>query len=106
MSDENFVSSSYSPEEGVIKSHNCVLFYKPGTEGDENHTPDSNLIELSTKILKVKRLEEISTCYNNNHVEKTAFFQCMDKDEKMKCFLEESSSEQDSGSGNNEVIVC
>ncbi|XP_035882496.1 myosin light chain kinase family member 4 isoform X5 [Phyllostomus discolor] len=90
-------------EEGVIKSHNSVLIYKSGTEEDENHTPDSNLIELSTKILKVKRLEEITTCYNSNHREKMAFFQCMDKDEKMKCFLEESSSEQDSGSGNNEA---
>lgn len=105
MSDKNFVSFPYSPEEGVIKSHNCVLIYKSGAEGDESHTPDSNLIELSTKIVKVKRLEEITTCYDSNHLEKMAFFQCMDKDENMKCFLEESSSEQDSGSGNNEVIV-
>ncbi|XP_053526539.1 myosin light chain kinase family member 4 isoform X2 [Artibeus jamaicensis] len=97
------MSSYKCPEEGAIKSHNCVLIYKSGTEGDENHTPDSNLIKLSTKILKVKRLEEIATCYNSNHLEKMAFFQCMDEDEKMKCVLEESSSEQDSGSENNEA---
>ncbi|XP_036208082.1 myosin light chain kinase family member 4 isoform X1 [Myotis myotis] len=54
-------------------------------------------------MLKVKRLEEITTCYNSNRLEKAAFFQCMEKVEKMKCFLEESSSEQDSRSGNNEA---
>ncbi|ELK38542.1 Myosin light chain kinase family member 4 [Myotis davidii] len=54
-------------------------------------------------MLKVKRLEEITTCYNSNCLEKAAFFQCMEKVEKMKCFLEESSSEQDSRSGNNEA---
>ncbi|XP_045697598.1 myosin light chain kinase family member 4 isoform X2 [Phyllostomus hastatus] len=102
-SGQNYKMSYKCSEEGVIKSHNSVLIYKSGTEEDENHTPDSNLIELSTKILKVKRLEEITTCYNSNHREKMAFFQCMDKDEKMECFLEESSSEQDSGSGNNEA---
>ncbi|XP_036925769.1 myosin light chain kinase family member 4 isoform X5 [Sturnira hondurensis] len=97
------MSSYICPEEGAIKSHNCLLIYQSETEGDENHTPDSNLIELSTKILKVKRLEEITTCYDSNHLEKMAFFQCVDKDEKMKCLLEESSSEQDSGSENNEA---
>ncbi|XP_023607136.1 myosin light chain kinase family member 4 [Myotis lucifugus] len=54
-------------------------------------------------MLKVKRLEEITTCYNSNRLEKVAFFQCMEKVEKMKCFLEESSSEQDSRSGTNEA---
>lgn len=106
ISDENSVSFLCSQEEGAIKSHNCILIYKSGTEGDEHNTPDSHFIGLTTKMLKVKRLEEITTCYNSNRLEKTAFFQCMEKVEKMKCFLEESSSEQDSRSGNNEVIVC
>ncbi|XP_019607952.2 myosin light chain kinase family member 4 isoform X2 [Rhinolophus sinicus] len=54
-------------------------------------------------MLKVKRLEEINTCYNSKHLEKMAFFQCMEEIEKVKCFLEESSSEQDSKSGKNEA---
>nr|XP_035943171.1 uncharacterized protein LOC118532602 isoform X1 [Halichoerus grypus] len=87
---------------GTLKAHDCVLIYKSGTEGDENHTPDSNFIGLTTKMLKVKRLEEINTCYNSNKLEEMAFFQCMEKVEKVKCFLEESSSEQESRSGKNE----
>uniref|UniRef100_A0A8C7EPU8 Myosin light chain kinase family member 4 n=1 Tax=Neovison vison TaxID=452646 RepID=A0A8C7EPU8_NEOVI len=54
-------------------------------------------------MLKVKRLEEINTCYNSNELEKMAFFHCMEKVEKVKCFLEESSSEQDTRSGKNEA---
>ncbi|XP_045667649.1 myosin light chain kinase family member 4 isoform X1 [Ursus americanus] len=96
--------SSYTcQEEGTLKAHDCVLIYKSETEGDENHTPDGNLIGLTTKMLKVKRLEEIDTCYNSNKLEKMAFFHCMEKVEKVKCFLEESSSEQDSRSGKNEA---
>ncbi|KAM7099054.1 myosin light chain kinase family member 4 isoform 1-T1 [Molossus nigricans] len=52
---------------------------------------------------KVKRLEEIPTCHDSDCLEKVAFFQCMEKVEKMRCFLEESSSEQASSSGNNEA---
>lgn len=59
---------------------------------------------LTTKMLKVKRLEEINPYYNSNHLEKMAFFQCADKVEKVKCFLEESSSEQESRSEKNEVV--
>ncbi|XP_016011977.1 myosin light chain kinase family member 4 isoform X1 [Rousettus aegyptiacus] len=58
---------------------------------------------LTTKMLKVKRLEEINPYYNSNHLEKMAFFQCADKVEKVKCFLEESSSEQESRSEKNEA---
>ncbi|KAM8791441.1 myosin light chain kinase family member 4 isoform 2-T2 [Rhynchonycteris naso] len=53
-------------------------------------------------MLKVKRLEEITTCYHSNYLKKMALFQCMEKVEKMKCFLEERASEQSSGSGINE----
>ncbi|XP_041626812.1 myosin light chain kinase family member 4 isoform X2 [Vulpes lagopus] len=96
--------SSYTcQEEGTLKAHDCVLIYKSETEGDENHTPDSNLIGLTTRMLKVKRLEEMNTCYNSNKLEKMAFFHCMEKVEKVKCFLEENSSEQDSRSGKNEA---
>ncbi|XP_058410027.1 myosin light chain kinase family member 4 [Diceros bicornis minor] len=95
------MSSYKCEEEGTLRSHSCVLIYKSEAKGDENHTPDSNLIGLTTKMLKVKRLEEADTCYNSNQLEKMAFFQCMKKVEK--CFLEESSSEQDSRSGKNEA---
>ena len=56
-------------------------------------------------MLKVKRLEEISTCYHGDQMEKMAFFQCMEEVEKVKCILEESSSEQDARSGKSEVTV-
>ncbi|XP_060045140.1 myosin light chain kinase family member 4 isoform X2 [Erinaceus europaeus] len=96
--------SSYNcQEEGTIKSHECVLIYKAESEGDGNHSADNNLIGLTTKVFTVKKLEEINTCYNSNGLEKMTIFQCMDKVEKVKCFLEESSSEQDSRSGKNEA---
>ncbi|XP_066233030.1 myosin light chain kinase family member 4 isoform X3 [Saccopteryx leptura] len=98
------MSSYKCQEESAAPSHDCVLIYKSGTTGEEACTPDSsNFIGLTTKMLKVKRLEEITTCYHSNHLEKMAFFQCMEKVEKMKCFLEERPSEQSSGSGINEA---
>jgi myosin-light-chain kinase len=100
------VSFLYSQEKGTLKTHDCVLIYESETEGEENYTPDNSLIRLTTKMLKVKRLEEINSCYSSNQLEKMAFFQCMGEVEKMKCFLEENCSDQDSRSGQNEVIVC
>ncbi|XP_007933583.2 myosin light chain kinase family member 4 [Orycteropus afer afer] len=79
------------------------MIYRPETEADKNHTPDSNLIELTTNMLKVNRLEEIDTCYSSARLGKMAFIQCMEKIEKVKYFLEETSSEQDSRSGKNEA---
>lgn len=101
-----FVSFLYSQEKETLKSHNCVLIYKSETEGDESHTPDSSLIGLPTKMFKVKRLDEFNTCYNGSRLENMAFLQCVEKVEKVKCFLEENSSKQDSRSGKNEVIMC
>ncbi|XP_036866869.2 myosin light chain kinase family member 4 isoform X1 [Manis javanica] len=97
------MSSYKCQEKGTLKSHDCILIYKSEAEEDEKHTPDRDLLILTTKMLKVKRLEEISTCYNSNRLEKMAFLQCMEKVEKVECFLEESSSEQDSRSGENEA---
>ncbi|XP_032740853.1 myosin light chain kinase family member 4 isoform X1 [Rattus rattus] len=54
-------------------------------------------------MLKVKRLEEISSCHSSNPLEKVAFFQCMEEVEKVKCFLEENSSDLDLQSGDNEA---
>ena len=99
------VSPPRGQEGGRLRSHACALIYKSETEGDENHTPDRNLVGLTTTMLKVKRLEEINTCYHGDQLEKMAFFQCMEEVEEVKCILEESSSEQDSRSGKSEVTV-
>ncbi|XP_020040886.1 myosin light chain kinase family member 4 isoform X2 [Castor canadensis] len=97
------MSSYKCQEKGTLKTHDCVLIYESETEGEENYTPDNSLIRLTTKMLKVKRLEEINSCYSSNQLEKMAFFQCMGEVEKMKCFLEENCSDQDSRSGQNEA---
>ncbi|XP_051025577.1 myosin light chain kinase family member 4 [Acomys russatus] len=95
---------SYMCEEtAVLKGHDCVLIYKSETEGDENRTPASSLIRLTTSMLKVKRLEGISSCHSSNPLEEVAFFQCMEEVEKVKCFLEENSSDLDLQSGDNEA---
>ncbi|XP_035151037.3 myosin light chain kinase family member 4 isoform X3 [Callithrix jacchus] len=96
-------NNTNNKEKEALKSHNCVLIYKSETEGDENRTPDRSLIGLTTKMLKVKRLEEFNTCYNSNQLEKMAFFQCREEVEKVKCFLGENSGDQDSRSEQNEA---
>ncbi|XP_004847840.1 myosin light chain kinase family member 4 isoform X2 [Heterocephalus glaber] len=95
------MSSYKCQENGTLKSHDCVLIYKSETEGNKNHTPESSLIGLSTKMLKVKQLEEINTSYSSNRLEEMTFFQCMEEVEKVKCFLEENASGLDSRSGKN-----
>ncbi|KAI4552724.1 hypothetical protein MJT46_017375 [Ovis ammon polii x Ovis aries] len=83
------------------KSHaDCVLIYKSETEGDRDHTPDTDFLGFPTKMLTVKRLGGSNACYRSDQLEKMAFFQCMEEVEK--CFLEESSGEQDSRSGKNQ----
>ncbi|XP_065768811.1 myosin light chain kinase family member 4 isoform X3 [Muntiacus reevesi] len=52
-------------------------------------------------MLTVKRLEGINACYRSEQLEKMAFFQCVEEVEK--CFLEESSGEQDSRSGKSQA---
>ncbi|XP_017206004.1 myosin light chain kinase family member 4 isoform X1 [Oryctolagus cuniculus] len=94
---------SPSQEKGALNGHDCVLIYKSETERDEAHTTGNGFIGLTTKMFNVKRLEEISTCYSSNGLEKMAFFQCMEEVEKVKCFLEENSSEQDPRPGRNEA---
>lgn len=84
------------------KSHDdYVLIYKPETEGDRDHAPDTSFLGLTTKMLTVKGLEGINACYRSEQLEKMAFFQCVEEVEK--CFLEESSGEQDSRSGKSQV---
>lgn len=96
--------SSYKCQENrTLKSHDCVLPFKSEAEGNKNCTPESSLIGLTTKMLKVKRLEEINTCYSSNRLEEMTFSQCMEEVEKVKCFLEENAGELDSRSGMDEV---
>uniref|UniRef100_G3TDI5 Myosin light chain kinase family member 4 n=1 Tax=Loxodonta africana TaxID=9785 RepID=G3TDI5_LOXAF len=54
-------------------------------------------------VLTVNRLEEINTCYSSTRLGEMAFFQCMEKVEKVKRYLEENSYEQDSRSGKDEA---
>ncbi|XP_056679333.1 myosin light chain kinase family member 4 isoform X2 [Monodelphis domestica] len=90
-------------EAGEIKGHDYAMIYKTATQRDENHTPDSNLIRLTSKMLQMNRLEGITTRYNSNLLEKMAFFQCMEKGETVQCFLKENTSELDSGAEENEA---
>ncbi|XP_031802808.1 myosin light chain kinase family member 4 isoform X2 [Sarcophilus harrisii] len=90
-------------EAGEIKEHDYSMIYKSETERDENRTPDSNLIKLTSKMLKMNRLEGINTCYNSNLLEKMAFLQCVEKGETVQCFLKENTNELDSGAEENEV---
>lgn len=99
------VSFLYSQEKRVLKSHDCVLLYKSETGGDESPAPDRSLLRLTTSMLKVKKLEEISSCHSSNPLEKVAFFQCMEEVEKVKCFLEENSSELALQAGDHEVTM-
>lgn len=89
----------------MLKSHDCVLLYKSETGGDESPAPDRSLLRLTTSMLKVKKLEEISSCHSSNPLEKVAFFQCMEEVEKVKCFLEENSSELALQAGDHEVTM-
>ncbi|XP_074055643.1 myosin light chain kinase family member 4 isoform X2 [Macrotis lagotis] len=79
------------------------MIYKSETQRDENHTPDTNLIRLTNKMLKMNRLEGINTHYNSNLLEKMTFFQCVEKSETVQCFLKESTNELDSGTEENEA---
>ncbi|XP_068959708.1 myosin light chain kinase family member 4 isoform X2 [Petaurus breviceps papuanus] len=90
-------------ETGEIKGRDYAMIYKSETKRDENHTSDSNLIRLTSKMLKMNRLEGINTHYNSNLLEKMAYFQCVEKGETVQCFLKENTNELDSGAEENEA---
>ncbi|KAF4013785.1 hypothetical protein G4228_005191 [Cervus hanglu yarkandensis] len=100
------MGAPFPPCSGEKSHDDYVLIYKPETEGDRDHTPDTSFLGLTTKMLTVKGLEGINACYRSEQLEKMAFFQCVEEVEK--CFLEESSGEQDSRSGKSqpENILC
>ena len=97
------MGAPFPPCSGEKSHDDCVLIYKPETEGDGDQAPDTSFPGLTTKLLTVKRLEGVSACCCSEQLEKMAFLQCMEEVEK--CFLEESSGEQDSRSGKSQVLV-
>lgn len=97
----------YREEEGHLSRHRCVLAYESGTEaGHEKPTSERTVPELSTTMLEAERREEMEACCGRQGLQETAGLPCAGKVEGVRSFLEESSGEQDSGSGTNEVITC
>nr|XP_021149001.1 myosin light chain kinase family member 4-like [Columba livia] len=76
-------------EGGEIRSYECSLVYESKVE----RKTESKLTGHSMKLIKINRLEEINTRQNSNRLEKTAFFQNMEKVERS--FQEETFSESD-----------
>ncbi|XP_032847861.1 myosin light chain kinase family member 4 isoform X2 [Tyto alba] len=76
-------------EGGEIRRYECSLVYESKVE----RKTDSKLTGHSMKLLKINRLEEINARYNSNRLEKTAFFQSMEKVERTRSFQEEKFSE-------------
>lgn len=89
----------YSQEGGEIRSYECSLVYESKVE----RKTDSKLTGHGMKLLKINRLEEINTRYNSNRLEKTAFFQSMEKVERTRRFQEKEFSESDPGTGDEKV---
>ncbi|KAK2524315.1 Mylk4, partial [Columba livia] len=81
--------SQCSQEGGEIRSYECSLVYESKVE----RKTESKLTGHSMKLIKINRLEEINTRQNSNRLEKTAFFQNMEKVERS--FQEETFSESD-----------
>ncbi|KAM6089406.1 uncharacterized protein VSU04_001803 [Chlamydotis macqueenii] len=80
-------------EGGEIRSYECSLVYESKVE----RKTDVKLTGHSLKLLKINRLEEINTRYNSNRLEKTTFFQSVEKMERTRRFQEEKFSELDPG---------
>ncbi|XP_059671643.1 myosin light chain kinase family member 4 [Gavia stellata] len=92
----SFKRSALQPiiqEGGEIRSYECSLVYESKVE----RKTDSKLTGHSMKLLKINRLEEINTRYNSNRLEKTAFFQSMEKMERTRNFQEDKFSESEPG---------
>ncbi|KAK2534110.1 hypothetical protein Q9233_004293 [Columba guinea] len=77
--------SQCSQEGGEIRSYECSLVYESKVE----RKTESKLTGHSMKLIK------INTRQNSNRLEKTAFFQNMEKVERTRSFQEETFSESD-----------
>ncbi|XP_047653208.1 myosin light chain kinase family member 4 isoform X3 [Phacochoerus africanus] len=77
-----------------------------GARGRREPRCGRNVIGLATQMLQAKRLGQGPTCCPGGRPEERACFPedgCMEEMERGKCFLEETSSEQDSRSGKNQA---
>ncbi|KAI1243110.1 Myosin light chain kinase family member 4, partial [Lamprotornis superbus] len=86
----------HSQERGEIRSYECSLVYESKVE----RRTDSKLTGHSMKLLKINRLEEINRRFSTSSLEKTAFFQSVEKMKMTRSFQEEKFSE--SGPGTEE----
>lgn len=96
-----FVFLLYSQERGEIRSYECSLFYESKVE----RRTDSKLTGHSVKLLKINRLEEINTRFSTSSLEKTAFFQSVEKMKMTRSFQEEKFSESGPGREDKKVIT-
>ncbi|XP_059709714.1 myosin light chain kinase family member 4 isoform X3 [Haemorhous mexicanus] len=87
-------------ERGEIRSYECSLVYESKVE----RRTDSKLTGHSMKLLKINRLEEINTRFSTSRLEKTAFFQSVEKMKMTRSFQEEKFSESDPGTEEKKVI--
>ncbi|XP_074801050.1 myosin light chain kinase family member 4 isoform X2 [Natator depressus] len=87
-------------EKEDVKCHEYSLIYETKLERDE----DGNLIGYNTKLFKINRMEEINTQYSSTKLGKVAFFQCLEKVERVRSFWEERISEPEPGTEDKEAI--
>ncbi|XP_032916782.1 myosin light chain kinase family member 4 [Catharus ustulatus] len=87
-------------ERGEIRSYECSLVYESKVE----RRTDSKLTGHSMKLLKINRLEEINTRFSTSSLEKTAFFQSVEKMKMTRSFQEEKFSESGPGTEDKKVI--
>ncbi|XP_074843866.1 myosin light chain kinase family member 4-like [Carettochelys insculpta] len=76
-------------EEEDVRHQEYSLIYETKLESDL----DGNLIGYNTKLFKITRLEEINSQYRSTKLGKMAFFQCLEKVERVRSFWEERISE-------------
>uniref|UniRef100_A0A8C4VVS5 Myosin light chain kinase family member 4 n=1 Tax=Gopherus evgoodei TaxID=1825980 RepID=A0A8C4VVS5_9SAUR len=94
----SFVSPHYRQEKEDVKHHEYSLVYETKLERDQ----DGNLIGYNTKLFKINRMEEISTQCSSTKLGKVAFFQCLEKMERVRSFWEERISEPEPGTEDKE----
>uniref|UniRef100_A0A8C3HAC2 Myosin light chain kinase family member 4 n=2 Tax=Chrysemys picta bellii TaxID=8478 RepID=A0A8C3HAC2_CHRPI len=87
-------------EKEDVKHREYSLIYETKLERDQ----DGNLIGYDTKLFKINRMEEINTQYSSTKLGKVAFFQCLEKVERVRSFWEERISEPEPGTEDKEAI--
>ncbi|KAM9165765.1 myosin light chain kinase family member 4 isoform 2-T2 [Pangshura tecta] len=87
-------------EKEDVKHREYSLIYETKLERDQ----DGNLIGYNTKLFKINRMEETNTQYSSTKLGKVAFFQCLEKMERVRSFWEERISEPEPGTEDKEAI--